>query len=70
MSHLQKLNDELKKLKKDVTGKDKKECERKLDVHHNTIYNYLNGDGKDADLATKMIAFYRKQIDKRNSIIA
>lgn len=69
MTQIQKLANELKTMKVNITTQDKKNCVKELDLHHNTVSNYLRGDGRDADTATKLIKFFTKQIEKRNSVI-
>jgi len=70
MTQAEKLGQELQKLKLNITTQDKKDACRKFNVHTNTVQNYLRGEGRDAGLAAKMIAFYKKQIDKRNQVLA
>lgn len=70
MTQAQIFGQELKKLKVNVTADDKREAMLKFNIHLNTVQNYLKGNGKDAGLAAKMIAFYKKQIEKRNQVLA
>lgn len=70
MEQIKILNKELVRISKDVTTQDKKDCMIHANVHINTITNYLNGLGKDADLCAKMIAFYKDKIESRNKVLA
>ncbi len=69
MTQITALNKELMKISKDVTTQDKKDCMVHANVHLNTIVNYLNGQGKDADLCAKMISFYKQKIESRNQVL-
>jgi len=70
MTQAEKLGKVLNEMKADITAEDRRECMIKLGVHPNTIQNYINGVGRDPSLAAKMITIYKKQIDKRNQVIA
>ena len=69
MSHIELLNLELFKIKKDITPKDKIECSTELKKHRNTISAYLNNKATDADLATNMLTFFHDKIAKRKAVL-
>lgn len=62
---------ELKKIKVDVTAKDRVDAQKLLGIKsHTTISSYLNGNIKDIDTAAKLLVFFRGCINKRERILA
>lgn len=69
MTQIEILANELKTIKVNITTEDKKNCVNTLKIHHNTNSMYLKGEGKNADLAAKMLNFYKRAIAKRNEVL-
>jgi hypothetical protein len=63
------LNTLLKKIKEDVTPKDRKQLSKKFGYTPATISIYLNGKGLNNDTALIIYQLLRTQISKRNKII-
>lgn len=59
------LNKELKRIAKNVTATDRKECVTKLKISKGTISTYLRGNAKDIDKASKLLVFFTKRIENR-----
>ena len=70
MTQVEKLQKEMTRIEKDITQNDKKLCHAKTKLHPNTIKMYIAGEGKDADTAVKLLTFFKKQIEKRNKVLA
>lgn len=69
MTQIERLNEELKNIKPNVSFNDKVEFSKKEAVHVNTVSNYLGGEAKDADIAVKMLKFFAKKIAARNKVL-
>lgn len=59
-------NEALAELKPNVTATDRKECSRDA----RTVSTYLNGQGKDLEMAFELLRFFRERIEARRKIIA
>jgi len=66
----QRLAEALKKIKPDVTMKDREAFEKETKITKTTLSYYLNGDVKDNDTAVLVLDFMRKRISKRDRILA
>jgi len=63
--------EELIRLRQDVTESDRKEAHSHLNLKSPaTLSIYLNGKGKNNDLAAAMITFFKDRIAKRNEVLA
>jgi len=60
----------LKSIAADVSANDKKNFISKNGCSEATISRYLKGDVKDTSIAYKLLVFFKKEIQKRNSILA
>lgn len=60
----------LKSIAKDVSTDDKKKFIEKHGGSEATISRYLNGEVKDTGIAYKLLVFFKKEINKRNAILA
>jgi hypothetical protein len=70
MTQMERLSEELKDLKIDITRADRDEYGKQNMVSKSTISNYLSGIGTDADRASGMLVFFRSRIASRETIIA
>jgi hypothetical protein len=72
-TQLEKLLKELKQIKPNVTKGDRvtyRNTHTKFrKPSDNTILNYLNGKGSNADIAYDLLSFFKHQISKRNEIL-
>ena len=69
-TQLERLLDALNELSPDVTTDDKKIISKKLDIHQFTVARYLNGLGANADIASKLVSFFKTRISEREKAIA
>lgn len=65
-SQLDRANNVLLELKRDVTTQDRDEAQRELNLGQATVNRYLIGEGKKIDVAMLLIEFFQKRISDRD----
>ena len=69
ISQTESFQNELLRLSKDVTAKDRERAVTHFNVSRATVSVYLNGTVRDNDTAAALILFFKSCITKRNLVL-
>lgn len=68
-SQIERLNDELQKIREDVTETDKSAFREASDLSVTIVSNYLNGKAAKIETAITMLSFFKNRIKERDLVI-